>query len=184
MILGILDDEMELVALHKFSIAHLLFRANSLSVNHGTAGTLPSDYLSGEAHRVEVLMPKISFALALAAMLSAPFLAAPARASVVLCSPVRLNCGNQAQPDDPPLLLLPGANLDIGATVLSILLAGTLIHPAVSTVPFTEPHFGHLRRAIAIDRVLEHNRELLLLHGKRRCINCVLFNSFDRRFGR
>lgn len=124
-------------------------------------------------------MPKISVALALAAILAAPFMAAQAHAEVLICSPVRLDCGNGRLDADPPLLLTP--NIDINSTVLSVLMFGAGVHPAVSTV-FTEPN-PTFRRAIFLSEVRRQNHEMLLLHGKRRlpsCLNCGVFNIFDR----
>ena len=98
---------------------------------------------------------------------------------------------DQSQPDDddaapaPPLLLLPDRNVDITSTILSILLLGSGIHPAVQTVGL--PIFPDLarRREIAIVETIRHNQQMLLLTGKklpfRRCVtNCGTLNSLDR----
>ena len=97
---------------------------------------------------------------------------------------------DQGQPpsdddDAPPPLLLPDRNVDISATILSLLLLNSAIHPAVqSVIPIAPngPPSPH-REIILADRI-RHNQEMLILAGKlpiRRCgAKCGALNSVDR----
>ena len=96
---------------------------------------------------------------------------------------------DQPPPDDDdaaPPLLLPDRNVDISATLLSLLLLNTAIHPAVqSVVPIMSnvPRLPH--REIILAERIRRNQEMLLLAGKlpiRRCgPTCGALNSFERR---
>jgi hypothetical protein len=98
---------------------------------------------------------------------------------------------DQAQPppddddDASPPLLLPDRNVDINATILSILLLNSGIHPAVqSVVPVAPNATLSLHREIILAETIRRNQELLLLAGKlpvRRCgPKCGALNSLDR----
>jgi hypothetical protein len=98
---------------------------------------------------------------------------------------------DQAQPppdddDDAPLpLLLPDRNADINATILSLFLLNSGIHPAVQNViPIVPNATLSLHREIILAETIRRNQELLLLAGKlpiRRCgPRCGALNSFDR----
>jgi hypothetical protein len=92
-------------------------------------------------------------------------------------------------PDDddaPPPLLLPDRNVDISATILSLLLLNSVIHPAVqSIVPIVPNAPPSPHREIILAKRIRHNQEMLLLAGKlpaRRCgAKCGALNSVDRR---
>jgi hypothetical protein len=96
---------------------------------------------------------------------------------------------DQAQPspdddDDAPLpLLLPDRNVDINATILSLFLLNSGIHPAVQNIIPIVPN-ASLHREIILAERIRRNQELLLLAGKlpvRRCgPKCGALNSFDR----
>lgn len=98
---------------------------------------------------------------------------------------------DQAQPpplddDDTSPLLLPDRNVDISATILSLLLLNSAIHPAVqSVVPVMRNTPASLHREIILSARIRQNQEMLLLAGKlpvRRCgAKCGALNSFDRR---
>jgi len=95
---------------------------------------------------------------------------------------------DQGMPDDddaPAPLLLPDRNVDISATILSILLLGSSIHPAVqNVVPILTDPTPSLRREITLAETIRRNQQMLLLAGKlpvRRCgPKCGALNSLDR----
>jgi hypothetical protein len=88
--------------------------------------------------------------------------------------------------DDTPLpLLLPDRNVDISATILSLFLLNSTIHPAVqSIIPVAPNAPPSPHREIILAERIHHNQEMLLLAGKlpvRRCgPRCGALNSFDR----
>ena len=93
----------------------------------------------------------------------------------------------QPPPDDDdaaPLLLLD-RSVDISATLLSLFLLNSAIHPAVqSVVPIAHNGPPSLHREIILAQRIRHNQTMLLLAGKlpiRRCgAKCGALNSFDR----
>jgi len=98
---------------------------------------------------------------------------------------------DQAQPPAPddddasPPLLLPDRNVDISATLLSLLLLNSAVHPAVqNVVPITPNAPRSPHREIILAARIRHNQEMLLLAGKlpiRRCgPKCGALNSFER----
>jgi hypothetical protein len=94
----------------------------------------------------------------------------------------------QPPPDDDdaaPPLLLPDRNVDINATILSLLLLNSGIHPALQSVAPSVPNATLSRhREIILAETIRRNQELLLLTGKlpvRRCgPKCGALNSLDR----
>jgi len=97
---------------------------------------------------------------------------------------------DQAQPPAPddddasPPLLLPDRNVDISATLLSLLLLNSAIHPTVqSIVPIAPNAPRSPHREIILAARIRHNQEMLFLAGKlpaRRCgAKCGALNSFD-----
>ena len=102
-------------------------------------------------------------------------------------NPLRRAQKDQPPPDDDdasPPLLLPDRNVDISATLLSVLLLNSAIHPAVqSVVPIAPNGPPSLHREIIISQRMRHNQEMLFLAGKlpiRRCgPTCGALNSFD-----
>ena len=100
----------------------------------------------------------------------------------------RLPEQDQPPPDDDdasPPLLLPDRNVDISATILSLFLLNSAIHPAVQSIVPTVPNAPpSLRREIILAETIRRNQEMLLLAGKlpvRRCgAKCGALNSFDR----
>jgi len=94
----------------------------------------------------------------------------------------------QPPPDEDgglPPLLLPDRNVDISATILSLFLLNSAIHPAVQSVgPIARNAPPSLHREIIIAERIRHNQEMLLLAGKlpiRRCgAKCGALNSFER----
>jgi len=97
---------------------------------------------------------------------------------------------DQAQPppdddDASPPLLLPDRNVDISATILSLLLLNGAIHPAVQNViPIVPNALPSLHREIILAETIRRNQEMLFLAGKlpvRRCgPKCGALNSFER----
>lgn len=95
---------------------------------------------------------------------------------------------DQGQPpsdDDAPPLLLPDRNVDISATILSLLLLNSAIHPAVqSVIPIAPNGPPSVHREIILADRIRHNQEMLILAGKlpiRRCgTKCGALNSVDR----
>lgn len=95
----------------------------------------------------------------------------------------------QLPPDDDDTsslpLLLPDRNVDISATILSLLLLNSAIHPAVQSVVPVGNTPPSLHREIILASRIRHNQEMLFLAGKlpaRRCgAKCGALNSFDHR---
>jgi hypothetical protein len=90
--------------------------------------------------------------------------------------------GDDDTPDSPPLLL--DRSVDISATVLSLLLLGSSIHPVAQTVPPVLFDAKPSRmREIALTQTIRRNQRMLLLAGKlpvRRCVvHCGAVNSLD-----
>ena len=87
--------------------------------------------------------------------------------------------------DASPPLLLPDRNVDISATILSLLLLNSAIHPAVqSIIPIVPNAPPSLHREIILSETIRRNQEMLFFAGKlpvRRCgPKCGALNSFER----